>query len=100
MPIPRVRSMHMGDIALSVLIPSVTTATTLRVVSPVAGWLERIIAVREGVHSATEVITVTKDWLFGRGTRKGLLRCVATARTFLEPYQAIFDEVHRRLRRN
>ena len=48
----------------------------------------------------TEVITVTKDWLFGRGPKKGLLRGVSTARTFLEPYQAIFNEVHRRLRRN
>ena len=47
-----------------------------------------------------EVVTVTKDWLFGRGATKGILRGISTARTFFEPYHAIFNEVHARLKQN
>ena len=47
-----------------------------------------------------ELLTVTKDWLFfGSGGYKGILRCISTARTFLEPYHAIFNEVHARLKK-
>ncbi len=48
----------------------------------------------------TKIVTVTKDWLFGTDAQKGILRGISTARTFTEPYHAIFNEVHRRLRRN
>ena len=43
--------------------------------------------------------TVTKDWFFGRdGGPKGILRGIATGPTFMHRYQAIFDEIQKRLR--
>jgi len=51
--------MAMQDTVLSVGIPSVTTSTTRRLVSPIDGWIERIIAVRGEDFSAPEDVNIT-----------------------------------------
>ena len=61
MPIPRTRTMGMQDVVLSTRIASATAVETLRMVSPIAGCLERVLFVRGGTHSATESIVVTVD---------------------------------------
>lgn len=59
MPIPRTRTMAMHDFVLRSQLASATTAETVRVVSPVAGFVERVFAIRAGAHSSTEALTLT-----------------------------------------
>lgn len=59
MPIPRTRTLQNHDLVLSTRFASATTAETVRVVSPVAGFVERILFVRGGSHDSTEAITAT-----------------------------------------
>lgn len=44
------------------------------------------------------LLTTTKDWYFVGHGHAGILRGISTARTYLQPYKALFNEVKRRLR--
>ena len=59
MPLPRTRTIDNQDVVLSNRFASAATAETLRLVSPIAGFVERIHFVRGGAHDATEVVTTT-----------------------------------------
>ncbi len=59
MPLPRTKTLGMQDVTLSATIDSITTAQTIWLVSPISGYVERVLAVRGGAHDSTEVITLT-----------------------------------------
>lgn len=59
MSLPRTRTMEMQDVVLSQTIASATDVETLFLVSPIDGRVERVLFCRGGVHSSTEVVTLT-----------------------------------------
>lgn len=58
MPLPRTRTMGMQDILLSIRIPSIADATTRRLVTPISGYIERVIAVRGSAIDAPEPLFI------------------------------------------
>lgn len=54
MPLPRTRTFGMQDVVLSVEFASATVAATGFVVSPIHGYVERILVVRASAHSAPQ----------------------------------------------
>ena len=60
MPLPRTKTMGMQDLVLSGVFPSATAdGASLIWVSPIDGWVERVLCVRGGTHSAPEIYGIT-----------------------------------------
>lgn len=54
MALPRTKTLGIQDLVMARVFPSATAVDAVRMVCPIAGYIERVLFVRGGVHSATE----------------------------------------------